>query len=294
MQTSVLTAVLLPIAIGIVMLGLGLSLTLEDFRRAVKYPRAVLLGLAAQMIILPVVCFAIAKGFALAPELAVGLMLLAASPGGATANLFSHLANGDVALNITLTAVNSALSLFTLPLIINFALAHFVGSEQSLPLQFGKVIQVFAIVLVPVSIGMLVRAKRPSVAQRLDKTVRILSAVILATIIVATLVKEREHIGGFFLQVGLPALIFNLVSIAVGFLLPRLFRLEKKQATAIAMEVGIHNGTLAMAIASAPTLLNNSVMAIPAAVYSVIMYFTAAGFIFLTKERAPAAAPAAD
>ncbi len=278
MQSSVLTAVFLPIALGIVMLGLGLSLTLDDFKRVVQYPKAVIIGLVAQMLILPAACFGIAKGFGLAPELAVGLMLLAASPGGATANLFSHLAKGDVALNITLTAVNSALSLFTLPVIVNFALASFIGTEQAIPLQFSKVVQVFVIVLGPVSIGMLIRARKADLAKRLDKPVRILSALVLLLVILGTILKEREHIGSFFAQVGVAALCFNLVSMGVGFFLPRLLRLEHRQSTAIAMEIGIHNGTLAIAIASAPTLLNNSVMAIPAVVYSLIMFFTAAAF----------------
>jgi bile acid:Na+ symporter, BASS family len=293
MQQSVLTAVFLPVALGVVMLGLGLSLTVADFKRVVQVPKAVLIGLTAQMLILPAACFAIAKGFGLSPELAVGLMLLAASPGGATANLFSHLAKGDVALNITLTAVNSALSLFTLPLIVNFALLQFMGADQSIPLQFSKIVQVFAIVLVPVSLGMLLRARREALAHRLDKPVRLLSAAVLVIIIVATMLKEREHLLEYFAQVGLPALAFNLVSMGVGFFLPRLLRLPHKQATAIAMEIGIHNGTLAIAIASAPTLLNNSVMAIPAAVYSLIMFFTAAAFgAYVTRSQAGALASA--
>ena len=292
MQSNILTAVLLPVALGIVMLGLGLSLSLDDFRRVVKYPRAVLVGLTAQMLILPFACFAIVKGFGLSPVFAVGLMLLAASPGGATANLFSHLARGDVALNITLTAVNSALSLLTLPLIVNLSLTHFMGSEGSLPLQFGKVVQVFAIVLGPVSIGMLIRAQRKALAERLDKPVRIVSALVLVIFIAATMLKEREHLLASFATVGLPALCFNLVSLGVGFFLPRLFRLERRQATAIAMEIGIHNGTLAIAIASSPTLLNNSEMALPAAVYSLIMFFTAAAFGLWVNRGAQAEAAA--
>src|SRR5438105_6155932 len=164
MQSSVLTAVLLPVALGIIMLGLGLSLTIADFKRVVVYPKAVLVGLACQMLVLPVACFALARAFGLPPELAVGLMLLAASPGGATANLYSHLARGDVALNITLTAVNSVLSLFTLPFIVNFALQAFMGAGKVIPLQFDKVLQVFAIVLVPVAIGMTIHARKPGLA----------------------------------------------------------------------------------------------------------------------------------
>jgi bile acid:Na+ symporter, BASS family len=287
MQSNVLTAVFLPIALGIIMLGLGLSLTVADFKRIVLYPKAVIIGLACQMLILPVACYAIARGFNLPPELAVGLMLLAASPGGATANLFSHLAKGDVALNITLTAVNSILSLMTLPLIVNFALTQFMGEGRSIPLQADKVIQVFAIVLVPVGIGMLIRARASTVAERLTRPVKILSAVFLLLIVVAAVAKERAQLLGYLQQIGLAALAFNLTSMAVGYFVPLVAKLPKRQAIAIGMEIGIHNGTLAIAIASSPTLLNNSTMAIPAAVYSLVMFFTAAAFGYLVN-RGPA------
>ena len=284
MQSSALTAIFLPVALGIIMLGLGLSLTLADFKRVVVYPRAVLVGLLCQMLLLPVVCYGLAVGFNLSPELAVGLMLLAASPGGATANLFSHLAKGDVALNITLTAVNSLLSLLTLPFIVNFALTAFMGEGKVLPLQFDKIVQVFAIVLVPVSIGMTIRAFAPKTADNLDKPVRILSAVFLILIVLATIIKERAIIVDSFASVGPAALCFNLASLLVGYSIPRLLRLDKRQSIAIGMEIGIHNGTLAIAIATAPTLLNNSVMAIPPAIYSLIMFFTAAAFGWLVNR----------
>ncbi|WP_346660364.1 bile acid:sodium symporter family protein [Nannocystis sp. RBIL2] len=286
MESNVLTAVLMPIALGVIMLGLGLSLTLEDFKRVVLMPKPVFIGLLCQMLLLPVVCFAIATGFDLPPALAVGLMLLSASPGGATANLFSHLAKGDVALNITLTAVNSVLSLLTLPFIVNYSLEHFMGEGKVIPLQFDKVVQVFAIVLVPVGIGMFVRAKKQRLADRLEKPVKILSAVFLLLVIAATVAKERAHVVEYFRQVGLAALAFNLVSMAVGYLVPVVVRLPKRQAVAIGMEIGIHNGTLAIAIASAPTLLNNTAMAVPPAVYSLIMFFTAAAFGYLVNRGA--------
>lgn len=285
MQSSVLTAVFLPLALGVIMLGLGLSLTTADFKRVVVYPRAVLVGLTCQMLLLPLVCYGLAVAFALPPELAVGLMLLAASPGGATANLYSHLAKGDVALNITLTAVNSLLSLATLPLIVNFSLAAFMGEGKTLPLQLDKVLQVFALVLIPVSLGMTVRARKPELATRLDRPVRILSAVFLLLVITATIVKERAMIVDAFKAVGLAALAFNLASMGVGYFVPRLLRLDRRQAIAIGMEIGIHNGTLAIAIASGPTLLNNGTMAIPPAIYSLIMFFTAAGFGWLVNRR---------
>jgi bile acid:Na+ symporter, BASS family len=283
-QTGVLTAVFLPIALGVIMLGLGLSLTLADFQRVVRYPRPVLVGLSCQMLLLPAACAMIAEAFDLPPELAVGLMLLAASPGGATANLFSHLARGDVALNISLTAVNSVLSLVTLPIIVTLSMSHFMGAGKSIPLPIEKVVQVFAIVLVPVAIGMALRSRSPAFADRLNRPVKILSALFLIAVVAASIAAERDNVVDFIEQVGLAALCFNLISMAVGYFVPRLLKVEKRQAIAIGMEIGIHNGALAITIASSPLLLGNPVMAIPAAVYSVIMFFTAAAFGLLVNR----------
>ena len=285
MESNLLTAVLLPVALGIIMFGLGLTLTPADFKRVIIYPKAAVIGLGCQMLVLPLVCFGLAKLFALQPELAVGLMLLAASPGGATANLFSHLAHGDVALNITLTAVNSVLSLFTLPFIVNFALVAFMGEGKVIPLQFAKVVQVFLIVLVPVSIGMVIRARKGTVADSLEKPMRILSALVLLLVIIGAVAKERANVVSFFQQVGLAALVFNLVSMAIGYFVPLAARLPRKQAIAIGMEIGVHNGALAIAIASSPLMLNNSTMAIPPAIYSLIMLFTAAGFGWIVSRK---------
>ncbi|MEK7691535.1 MAG: bile acid:sodium symporter family protein, partial [Bdellovibrionota bacterium] len=250
MESSILTALVLPLALGIIMFGLGLTLTVADFKRVVVFPKAAMIGLGCQMLVLPLVGFGLAKIFSLQPELAVGLMLLAASPGGATANLFSHLANGDVALNITLTAVNSVLSLFTLPLIVNFALIAFMGEGKVIPLQFAKVIQVFLIVLVPVSLGMILRSKNGSLAASMEKPMRILSALVLLLVIIGAVAKERSNVVTFFQQVGLVALTFNLLSMAIGYFVPLAARLPRKQAVAIGMEIGVHNGALAIAIAS--------------------------------------------
>ncbi len=282
MQTSIATAVLLPIALGIIMLGLGLTLTIADFTRVARFPRPVVIGLVCQMLILPWICFFIAEAFGLAPALAVGLMLLAASPGGATANLFSHLARGDVALNITLTAINSVLSLVTLPLIVNLSMSHFMGEGRTIPLQADKVIQVFAIVLIPVGLGMAIRAARPALAERLGRPVKVMSIVFLVAIVAGTLVAERGIVVDAARQIGLAALAFNLASMAVGYLVPRAARVEKRQAIAIGMEIGIHNGTLAIAIAT--TVLDNTVMSIPPAIYSLIMFFTAAAFAALVNR----------
>ncbi len=278
---------LLAIALGVIMLGLGLTLTIADFKRVVDYPRAVVVGLSCQMLLLPAVCFGIARAFALPPELAVGLMLLAASPGGATANLYSHLAKGDVALNITLTAVNSLLSIATMPFIIELSISSFMAQDQQVPLQFAKIVQVFAIVLVPVAIGMLIRATKEGFALKLERPVRIISALFLVAVIIGAVLKERANLGEYFKQVGLAALVFNLASMAVGYFVPKIFGVIEKQAIAIGMEIGIHNGTLAMAIAT--TVLENSVMRIPPAIYSLIMFFTAAAFGAFVARRVGAA-----
>ncbi len=282
MESSAITTIFLPVALGIIMLGLGLSLTIADFQRVVKFPKVIFIGLFCQMIILPVVCFSIAKGFGLAPELAVGLMLLAASPGGSTANLFSHLANGDVALNISLTAFNSILSILMLPLIVNFSIDYFMETGQVVPLQFKKIIEVFAIVLVPVGIGMIINAKNPSISIKLEKPVKILSALFLVLIIVSAIIKEKAHIVEYFQQIGIPALLFNVLSLAVGYYIPRMLNIGKKQAIAIGMEIGIHNGTMAIFIAT--TVLNNSVMSIPPAIYSLIMFITAGIFGYFVSK----------
>jgi BASS family bile acid:Na+ symporter len=281
MQQSATTTILLPVALGIIMLGLGLALTIEDFRRVARYPKAMTIALVSQMIILPLLCFFLVIVFGLDPVLGVGLMLLAASPGGATANLYSHLSNGDVALNITLTAVNSVLSLFTLPLIVNLSLDYFLASGQYVPMQFSKVLEVFAIVLVPVSIGMFIKGRAPRFAEKMDKPVKITSAVILILIIVSVVVREKQVLMDHFGSLGLPIIVFNVLSMAVGYFLPLWLNIGKKQAIAIGMEIGIHNGTLAIYIAL--NVLNNSAMSVPPAIYSLLMFFTAAAFGFIVN-----------
>ncbi len=283
MQQSDITSLFLPIALGIIMLGLGLSLTLDDFKRVTKYPKAVTVALLCQMVLLPVFCFFIVKVSGLEAGLAVGLMLLAASPGGATANLYSHLSKGDVALNISLTAINSVLTLFTLPLIVNFSLDYFMDSGQYIPMQFKKVVEVFAIVLVPVTIGMFIKNKWAQSAAKMDKPVKIASALILIIIIVSVTIREKQVLIDYAGVLGLPVLLFNLLSMAVGYFIPRWVNIEKKQSIAIGMEIGIHNGTLAIYIAL--SVLGNSAMSVPPAIYSLLMFFTAAIFGFWVSRK---------
>jgi bile acid:Na+ symporter, BASS family len=278
----------LAIALGVIMLGLGLSLTIDDFKRVVKYPRAIIVGLVCQMLLLPAVCLGIAVAFNLPPVLAVGLMLLAASPGGATANLYSHLSQGDVALNVTLTAVNSVLSVFMLPIIVNFSLGYFMSDDATqVGIQFKKVIEVFAIVLVPVAIGMFIQNKNKAFADKMEKPVKIISAVLLLTIITIMIIKGKDTLAQSFADVGLAALAFNVVSIAIGFFIPRLLKIPQKQSIAISMEIAIHNGTLAIFIAA--NVLNNDAMTIPPAIYSIIMFFTAGIFGYIISRTVKAA-----
>ncbi len=287
MQASIVTNLLLPLALGVVMLGLGLGLTLADFRRVLAMPRAVLVGLGVQTLLLPAVAFGIAVGFGLSPELAVGLMLLAASPGGATANIYSHLARGDVALNITLTATNSVLCLLTLPLIVNLSLAHFMEAGQYVPPPVRKVVEVAVIIVAPVAIGMLLRALAPRVSERLAGPVKVFSVAVLVLVIGAALAAEWNRLPEYFAAVGLACLVFNLASMGAGYVVPRALRLDQRQSIAIAMEIGIHNGTLAIFVAL--NVLGNAAMSVPAAIYSIIMFITAALFGWWINRR-PAAA----
>ncbi|MEU9736642.1 bile acid:sodium symporter family protein [Streptomyces sp. NPDC048002] len=273
---SPLATVFLPLALAIIMFGLGLSLTVDDFRRVRRHPRAVVVAMLCQLLLLPAVCLGLVLAFDLSPVLAVGMMLLAASPGGTTANLFSHLFGGDVALNVTLTAVNAVLAIVTLPVITNLALGHFepdIG-ESGMGLQFGKVLQVFALVLVPVAIGMAVRRRSEAFALRMDGPVRQLSVAVLLAVIVGALVSERDNIVDYLTDVGPVAVVFCVLSLTTGYFVPRLARLDKPQSIACSMEIGVHNSAVAMTLAI--SVLGSVSLAVPAAVYGVLMYPIAA------------------
>lgn len=267
------------------MFGLGLTLSIGDFTRIVNYPKAVALGLVCQMVVLPFACIGITRLFNLSPELAVGLILLSASPGGVTSNFYTHLAKGDLVLNITLTAFGSLLCIFTLPLIINFSMEMIMEKSTYIPLQFSKVLQMFTIILLPVSIGMFIRRKKLSLAVSLQKPVKFFSLVFLILLILFQVVKERENIASYWQQAGLAVLSFNLFSMALGFFMPRFFNIPVKQSIAISMGSGIRNSALSIAIALSPSLLNNSTMSIPAALYTVVMYFTAALFGYIISNK---------
>lgn len=278
----------LPFALGIIMLGVGLGLTGADFRRVVLHPKAVAVAMLCQVVVLPAICFGLVLVLQLPAVLAVGLLLVAASPGGPIANLFSHLFGGNVALNVTLTAVNSLLVVLTLPVVVNLATAFFLDGAASVGLPFDKVIQVFVMVIAPVAIGMLVRALAPAVAHWLSRPVRVLSLLVLITVVAVVLYTQRGHLYEYFAEVGPAALVFNLVSLLVGYYVPRLAGVDHGAAVASGFEIGIHNTALAMTIALSPTLLDNAEMAVPAVVYGIIMFFTAAGFGWLVARQSSA------
>jgi BASS family bile acid:Na+ symporter len=275
MEASVLTAVVLPLALFLVMLGMGLGLKPEDFTRVLIYPRAAVVGLVAQLVGLPLVGFALAALFPLSPELAVGLVIIAACPGGPTSNLVTYLARGHVALSITLTAISSLVTVVTIPLVVNLAMATFMGEAAMLRLPvLPTVLQIAMITALPVALGMGVYHYRPRLADRLERRVKWLALFFLGLIIVGLLVQERANVLGFFAQVGWAALALNLVTMALGYGIATLTQLDRPSTTAITIEVGLQNGTLAIAVASAPALLNQPTLAIPAAIYSLLMFVT--------------------
>lgn len=277
MQADILTAVILPTSLFIIMLGLGLSLRTEDFTRVIKQPKAALIGLCAQVVALPFIALLVAVLFKLPPELAVGLMIISFAPGGATSNLFTNLAKGDVALSISLTAVTSLITPFTLPLFTVLAMNYFMGNGEAFELPVLKIImQLVAISVVPVMMGMLVLSKWQNAARKADAVIRVFSIVFLFLIIAAIILDNKTQMADFFLATGLATLTLNILVLALGYGLGQFFKLSRAQAVSIGYEVGLQNGTLALLVAG--TLIGNSTMMIPAVTYSILMFFT--GFLF--------------
>jgi BASS family bile acid:Na+ symporter len=270
---SPLTTVGLPLALAIIMFGLGLDLTIGDFRRVGRAPKAVAVALACQIVLLPAICFGLVVVFDLPALLGIGMLLLAASPGGTTANLFSHLFRGDVALNITLTAINTVIAVVTLPLITGFAIAWFDRQDDvSMPLV--EIVKVFALILLPTGLGMIVNRLVPGFARRMDKPVRIGSAVILAILVLGILLDQLDDVGDHLADVGVIAAVFCAISLLVGYAVPKAFGVAGPQAIASSMEVGVHNATLAIFVAV--EVLDEVEISVPAAVYSLIMFGFAA------------------
>jgi BASS family bile acid:Na+ symporter len=276
--------IILGLALIFTMWGMGLSLALEDFKRVLQKPKAVAIGLINQLILLPLIGYALLCAFPTSPEVAVGIMLLAACPGGPTSNLMSMLAKADTALSVTLTAVTSIVTIITIPFIVNFGLEQFAGEGQSIQLPVLETIgKMIAVMILPMAIGMFIKYRNEDFAKKMDKPVRIISVVLLALIIVGIVISKKEEIVSFFIQAGALALMLNVCTMLVGFASARLFSLSTKQSTTISLESGIQNGTLALAIAG--TLLNNIDYTIAPAVYSLIMYVSGGVLVSLVLKR---------
>ena len=281
-MTSTL-GIILAVSLMIIMFGMGLSLTLNDFKRVLIYPKAVFIGLFSQIIILPLIGYLIAVGLDLSPTIAVGIMLLAASPGGATSNILTHLAKGDLALSVSLTAIASLLSIITIPIIVQFALTHFADQTQTVSVDAATMIkQLFIIVIIPVIIGMFIKAKFQNFAAKMEKPVNIASALIFILVIIGVVFSIRDVFMDYLSEAGIPSIILNVSTMVIGFLLAVMFKLTKPQAISISIGTGIQNGTLAITLAT--IALNNAEYSIVPAIYGLLMFVSGAVIIFLRKR----------
>jgi BASS family bile acid:Na+ symporter len=288
MQSSLTLSIGLPVALVIIMLGLGLSLRIEDFTRVLARPWPIVVGLACQVAILPALCFALVYFADLPPAISVGMMLLAASPGGTSAAIYTHLARGDLALSLMLAAVTSVIALFSLPIIVNLSLIAFYGEASTVRLEIRQVLQIFAIAIVPALIGVFINSRYPATARLLDRPVKIMSTVFLIAVVLAALVGQWELLVIWGPTVGVVALVFNIVSFLVGYCVPRLLKIERRQAVALAMSIGIHNAALVITLAMSEHMLNNREMAIPPAAYGVIAYIVGGAFVWVLNRQVSA------
>ena len=282
MQESFLSAVVLPLSLSIIMLGMGLSLVPEDFKRVRKYPKAVVIGLICQLIVLPIIGFIIATVVPMQPTIAMGLMVIALCPGGVSSNIITFLAKGDVALSVTLTAFTSVITVFTIPLFGNLAYQHFVGENASIALPIGKtIVQIFLITIVPISLGIVIRQLFPKTAISLGKATSRLATGLLATIVIVLTIRNWENLPNFIVQAGVGVALLNTISMLLGFSLSKLLKLNSPQQVCITIEVGLQNAALAITITAG--ILNNPEMAIPGAIYALFMNFT--GFMSIYFGR---------
>jgi BASS family bile acid:Na+ symporter len=273
--------IFLIVSLFIIMMGMGLSLTKADFRRVLQYPKAVLLGFLNQIILLPLIAFGLIQLFDVSNEIAIGVMILSACPGGPTSNLVTHLAKGDTALSVTLTAVNSIVTILTIPLIVNFALSEFSSGEEVASPVGAIVGSLIVIIAIPLIIGMTIKNKKPQVAKKMDKPVRIASTAIIVLVIVGIVIKERAQLVERISESFSIVITLNILSMLVGFLTAKMVKLKFKEALTICLESGNQNGTLAIQVSS----LINITLGFPAAVYSLFMYFTAAVPIIIGVKR---------
>lgn len=277
-------ALILAISLMIIMLGMGLSLVVEDFKRIFVQPKSIFIGLINQIFILPMIAFIIASILKLEPEIAIGLMILAACPGGPTSNLISHLAKADTALSVTLTAFSSFITIATIPFIVNFALQNFLDQSTTIQLNLLETfLQILCIVIIPIGIGMAIRKYKEPFALKMAKPVRIASGILLALIIVALVFKEIDRLTASFEQAGLAVISLNIIVMLVAYYSGRLLKVTQKRSLSIAIESGIQNGTLGITVAV--VLLNNSTFGLVSAIYGVLMFVSGAIAIYIGTRQ---------
>ena len=259
---------------------MGLSLDKNDFIRLLQHPRAIVIGLINQIILLPIIAYLLISVFDVGTDIAIGLMILAACPGGPTSNLITYLAKGDAGLSISLTIANSLITIFTIPFVVDFALTQFLDVNEMIQINKLKtVIQIFAIVVIPVSLGMALKSAKPIFADKMNKPVKIASAVVLFLVIIGLVLKKKEDLIPYLQLAGITTLALNITTMLVGFITAKMAKLNFAQTLTISIESGIQNGTMAIAIASG--ILMNDNYAIAPAVYSLIMFLTGGVIIAL-------------
>lgn len=292
MEQNALVEVGLPVALFLIMIGIGLTLTSRDFAREARDPRGIIVGTLGQIVLMPAVAFLIAYLLSLPAAIAVGLVIIAACPGGTTSNVIAYLARGNVALSIVLTVLASLITIVTLPIAANLALRwRPAASGASIEVPVLRTIALLvAIVLVPVAIGMAIRARWPRRAAALERAVSLFGGVVLAVLIVAIAVSLGADIWTYLRQAGLAAILLNLGGLAVGYGIVRLARLSFESRLTGAIELGIKNATLGILIAV--NVIGSEALAVPSAVYGVLMYVSAVGVVVYGRRRSVRAATA--
>lgn len=265
--------IILAISLIIIMFGMGLSLVKDDFIRLLQHPKAIIVGLTNQIILLPIIAYVLISLLNVETDIAIGVMILAACPGGPTSNLITYLAKGDTGLSISLTTANSLITIFTIPFVVDFALNQFLDAAEMVQIdKLQTVIQIFTIIIIPVSLGMALKKVKPVFADKMNKPVKIASAAVLFLVIFGLVLKKKEELIPYLQQAGVATLILNITTMLIGFATAKIARLNLAQSLTISIESGIQNGTMAIAIASG--ILMNDNYAIAPAVYSLLMFFT--------------------
>lgn len=276
--------ILLPLALAFIMFALGLTLTVGDFARVFARPKAMAVGLFGQVVLVPLVGLAVAVASGLPPEMAAGLMIVAACPGGASSGLITHLARGDTALSISLTAVTSVAAVVTMPFVIDLSLRYFTGAGIDGGLPVGKLVRgVFFLTTVPVALGMLLKHLRPRLTARIVKATERIATALFLLIVLTTFASQRQALADNFAAVGPAALAQNLAAMTVGFAVAALAGLAARDRIAIVIECGLHNAAVGIFIAA--TVLQAPRMTVPSVVYALLMNVTALTLIFLMRRR---------